>query len=73
MLGYPIVTIPVGLNSAGIPVGISLHQSAFKEGPLVKWASAIEDVRNKVLGLGPTPTYQCHHSKNIPIARKHTS
>ncbi|KAI9694145.1 MAG: hypothetical protein M1822_003416 [Bathelium mastoideum] len=67
--GYPIVTLPVGLDATGIPVAISLHQTAFHEGVLIKWASAIEEVRNEVLGWRPTPKYHLYHSKNVPIGR----
>ncbi|KAF2230985.1 amidase signature enzyme [Viridothelium virens] len=71
--GYPIITIPVGLDAAGISVGMSLHQTAFHEGVLVKWASAIEEVRNEVLGWRPMPKYHFYHSKNVPIGKSHTT
>lgn len=45
--GYPMATIPVpaGLQSAdGMPFGLALMQTAWGEGELVRWASAIEDL-----------------------------
>lgn len=48
--GYPIICIPIGLDAFGIPVSLSLLHSAWKEGPLIKWASAIEDLLNENLG-----------------------
>lgn len=45
--GYPIITIPVGVSSSGVPFGLGMIQSAFKEHLLVKYCSAIEDL------LGP--------------------
>jgi amidase len=65
--GYPIIVIPIGLDSNGIPVGLSLHQTAWKEAELVKWASAIEHVWNERNGWRATPTYRNHLAKNIPI------
>lgn len=67
--GYPIICIPIGLDAFGIPVSLSLLHSAWKEGPLIKWASAIEDLLNENLGWRPTPQYRNHMSKNIPINR----
>lgn len=69
--GYPTITIPVGLDKDGMPVGITLQQTAWAEGLLIKWASAIEDVRNELLGGRPLPSYRNHLAKNIPIGRKH--
>ncbi|EON67128.1 hypothetical protein W97_06381 [Coniosporium apollinis CBS 100218] len=71
--GYPIICVPIGLDAAGFPVGLTLHQTAWKEGALIRWASAIEDLRNHVFGPRPTPTYREYLSKNIPIARKYTT
>ena len=44
--GYPMVTIPAGTHStSGMPFGLALMQTAWREGALVKWASAIEDLQ----------------------------
>ncbi|KAH8602431.1 amidase signature domain-containing protein [Bisporella sp. PMI_857] len=42
--GYPMITIPVGFNSNGLPFGIGIIQTAWKEELLVKYGSAIEDL-----------------------------
>ena len=42
--GYPIIAAPVGLDPEGMPVGITLVHTAWEEGRLIKWASAIEDL-----------------------------
>jgi amidase len=42
--GYPVVSIPVGLDPEGMPVGITLIHTAWEEARLLKWASAIEDL-----------------------------
>ncbi len=69
--GYPAITLPVGVDNDGMPVGITLQQSALMEGTLIKWASAIEDVRNGLTGARPLPQYRDCLAKNIPIGRKH--
>ncbi|KAL9623724.1 MAG: hypothetical protein Q9160_001954 [Pyrenula sp. 1 TL-2023] len=45
--GYPMVTIPAGVNDAasGMPYGLALMGTAWSEGTLLKWASAIEDLQ----------------------------
>lgn len=66
--GYPIITIPVGVDSdemGGRPFGLSFQHTAWSEGTLIKWASAVEDL------LGPEnrprPMYKEHLTTNIPI------
>ena len=65
--GYPIITIPVGLDNKGMPVGLSIHHTAWQEGVLIKWASAIEDLLHESNGRRATPTFRNYTSKNIPI------
>ena len=65
--GYPIISIPLGLDDKGLPVQLSVHHKAWQEGLLVKWASAIEDMMNELLGRRPCPTYRNYWSKNIPV------
>lgn len=44
--GYPVVTIPAGVHSStGMPFGLALMQTAWREDTLIKWASAIEDLQ----------------------------
>ena len=59
--------MPIGLDDEGMPVAITLQQRAWKEGILIKWASAVEDVRDEILGGRPTPRYRNHLAKNVPI------
>ncbi|EXJ54605.1 hypothetical protein A1O7_09946 [Cladophialophora yegresii CBS 114405] len=77
--GYPVMTIPIGLDPDGMPVPLTLQHTAWQEDKLIKWASAIEDLlanyneehgipateRWKRLGRVP-PTYMNHLRKNIP-------
>lgn len=71
-LGYPIICIPIGVDSAGIPFSLSVQHTAWKEDVLIKWASAIEDLVLGMNGRRATPTYKNHLSKNIPIADNNT-
>lgn len=70
LAGYPKTTLPVGLDKDGMLVGMTLQQTAWAEGTLIKCASAVEDVRNDVAGGRPVPTYRDHLAKNVPIGRK---
>jgi amidase len=42
--GYPMITVPVGINNIGVPFGIGIIQTAWKEHLLVRYGSAIEDL-----------------------------
>ncbi|PMD51277.1 amidase family protein [Hyaloscypha bicolor E] len=42
--GYPMITVPVGINNIGVPFGIGIIQTAFNEHLLVRYGSAIEDL-----------------------------
>ncbi len=42
--GYPMITIPVGVNEIGVPFGLGIIQTSWKEHLLVKYGSAIEDL-----------------------------
>ena len=69
-LGYPIISVPIGVDKWGLPVGICLLQKAWKEGILVRYASAIEALRD-LSGMGPRPAPQFKRplAKNIPIIK----
>lgn len=68
--GYPVITIPVGVDPEGMPVGLSLQHTAWREGTLVRWASAIEDLVRAELGQQrKTPQYEHHLAKNVPVER----
>ncbi|KAK5070587.1 hypothetical protein LTR64_000260 [Lithohypha guttulata] len=42
--GYPVMTIPAGLDPDGMPVSLVLLHSKWQDDKLIKWASAIEDM-----------------------------
>lgn len=67
--GYPVICIPIGLDSTGMPVSLSVQHKAWKEATLIKWASAIEDVVKELSGHRACPEYMNSLSKNIPIHR----
>jgi len=71
-IGYPIICIPIGIDSAGIPFSLSIQHTAWREDVLIKWASAIEDLVHSISGWRATPTYKNHLSKNVPIAENDT-
>jgi amidase len=52
--GYPMITIPVGVNEIGVPFGLGIIQTAWKENLLVKYGSAIEDL----VGPRKRPTFR---------------
>ena len=78
--GYPVMSIPIGLDPDGMPLPLTLQHTAWQEDKLVKWASAIEDLlkthnedhsipsssRSESMGRVP-PTYMNHLRKNIPV------
>ncbi|KAK6440791.1 hypothetical protein LTR95_002990 [Oleoguttula sp. CCFEE 5521] len=65
--GYPIISVPVGLDPDGMPVSLTLQHTAWEEARLVKWASAIEDLVLLEMGPRPTPTFKNHLRKNVPV------
>ncbi|KAJ2957915.1 hypothetical protein NQZ79_g6407 [Umbelopsis isabellina] len=61
--GYPMVTIPAGIDLFGVPFGISLWGTAYSEPTLIKIGSAIDDtLRRRV-----PPQFLEHQATNIPI------
>lgn len=68
--GYPMITIPAGVQSSnGMPFGLALMQTAWREDALVKWASAIEDLQ---LAMDPPyrrtlPEWRDYLKRNIPV------
>jgi amidase len=42
--GYPMITVPVGIDNIGVPFGIGIIQTALTEHLLVRYGSAIEDL-----------------------------
>ena len=45
--GYPMITIPVGVSDCGVPFGLGIIQTAWKENSLVKYGSAIEHLMQR--------------------------
>ncbi|KGO41805.1 Amidase [Penicillium expansum] len=44
--GYPVITLPGGVSDvSGMPFGLALVNTAFSEATLIKYASAIEDLK----------------------------
>ena len=42
--GYPMTTIPIGVNAVGLPFRLGIINKALRENLLVKYGSAIEDL-----------------------------
>jgi amidase len=65
--GYPIVCVPIGVDDkGGRPYGLSLHQKAFQERKLIKYASAIEDLLGGA-AVRARPQYREHTATNVPV------
>lgn len=67
LTGYPIITIPAGLDQKGLPVSLSIQHKAWREADLVKWASAIEDLIQHEIGGRSIPTFTNFNAKNVPV------
>lgn len=70
--GYPIITIPASVHShSGMPFGLALLGTAFSEGTLVKYASAIEDLMIRTDALYQRskhpPRWEGYLERNIPV------
>lgn len=66
--GYPIITIPAGVHSStGMPYGLALMQSAWREKELVKWASAIEDLMQETKFKRTRPRWFGYLERNVPV------
>ncbi|KAI9673394.1 MAG: hypothetical protein M1817_002856 [Caeruleum heppii] len=69
--GYPVVTIPAGVNAvSGMPFGLSLTGTAWSEATLIKYASAIEDLQlttEKNLYKRSQPKWLGYLERNLPV------
>jgi amidase len=68
--GYPMITLPAGVHSeTGMPFGLALLGTAWSEGYLLKWASAIEDVQLSHEGAlrRTLPKWYGHLERNVPV------
>lgn len=74
-IGYPVITLPVGLKPQGIPFGLSIMNTAWSEASLVKYGSAIEDMLfqsqvSSMTGIKKgrvVPMFHEHLARNIPV------
>ena len=69
--GYPMITIPAGLDpDSGMPFGLGLMGTAWSESPLIKYASAIEDLQitNEPKYERAIPKWLDYRRKNVPIS-----
>jgi amidase len=68
--GYPVITLPAGVHSStGMPFGLALMGTAWSEGELLKWASAIEDLQLSTDGAlrRTLPNWYGYLERNIPV------
>ncbi|KAH7071588.1 glutamyl-tRNA amidotransferase subunit A [Paraphoma chrysanthemicola] len=68
--GYPVITLPAGVHSdTGMPFGLALMGTAWSEGSLLKWASAIEDLQLSTPGAlrRTLPNWHGYLERNIPV------
>lgn len=68
--GYPVITIPAGVSSTtGMPFGLALMGTAWSEGKLLKWASAIEDLQlsSETQWRRQRPRWHEYLAKNVPV------
>lgn len=64
---YPILSLPIGLDPDGMPVSLTVQHTAWREGTIIKWASAIEDLIRDKPGPREPPKYMNHLAKNCPV------
>ncbi|KAJ7740820.1 putative amidase [Mycena metata] len=62
--GYPIITVPIGIDAWHVPFGLSFVGTAFSEPTLIKLASAAEDAFGN---RRVRPTFYEHNATNIPV------
>lgn len=65
-----MITIPAGVNHAsGMPYGLAIMNTAWSEGALIKWASAIEDLQQSTNTpyKRTLPRWLGYKQRNIPV------
>lgn len=66
--GYPIITLPVSTNEeTGMGYGLGLLGTAWSEAVLVKYASAIEDLKKDTQYVRTLPKWIDYKVRNIPV------
>ncbi|KAF9252361.1 hypothetical protein LCP9604111_2357 [Penicillium roqueforti] len=69
--GYPVITVPGGVSDvSGMPFGLAIMNTAFSEATLIKYASAIEDLKKN---HGPKydralPEWRGYLQRPLPVA-----
>jgi amidase len=68
--GYPMITVPAGVRTiSGMPFGLAIMQTAWAEGELIRWASAIEDLQmaSGTERKRSLPVWRGYLERNIPV------
>ncbi|KAF2641810.1 glutamyl-tRNA amidotransferase subunit A [Massarina eburnea CBS 473.64] len=68
--GYPMITLPAGTSvEDGMPFGLALMGTAWSEGSLLRWASAIEDLQmcSGTETKRTLPKWYGYLERNIPV------
>ena len=66
--GYPVNTIPAGtLSTIGMPYGLALMQTTWRNDALVRWVSAIEDLMADTPYKRTPPKCFGYQERNIPV------
>ncbi|KAF2247228.1 amidase signature enzyme [Trematosphaeria pertusa] len=68
--GYPMITLPAGVHTeTGMPFGLALMGTAWSEGNLLKWASAIEDLQfsSGTEAKRTLPRWYGYLERNVPV------
>lgn len=66
--GYPVVTIPAGVNRvSGMPFGLAFMGTAWSEGVMVRYASAVEDARRVNGWERALPEWRGWRVRNVPV------
>ncbi|KAJ6139924.1 hypothetical protein N7471_006410, partial [Penicillium samsonianum] len=69
--GYPVITLPAGVSDvSGMPFGLALVNTAFSEATLIKYASAIEDLKKSQGAKGDRalPQWRGYLERPLPVA-----
>ncbi|KAJ5807363.1 hypothetical protein N7447_010819 [Penicillium robsamsonii] len=69
--GYPVITLPAGVSDvSGMPFGLAIMNTAFSEPTLIKYASAIEDLKKNQGAKGDRalPQWRGYLERPLPVA-----
>lgn len=65
-----MITIPAGVNRvSGMPYGLAMMGSAWEEGALIRWASAVEDLHleSETVYKRTLPRWLGYRQRNVPV------